>query len=63
MGTNDPRRRQSAAQYRQWAEQCERQASLAQHPREKDQLRELVQRWRKLADRTEKLEAEKTRRS
>lgn len=57
MARNDPRQRKSAAQYRHFAEQCERKASLTQNPRERDLLRETVQRWLKLAEKTEKLEA------
>jgi hypothetical protein len=61
MGSNDPRSRQSAAKYREWAENCERQASLTQNSRERDHLKGLAQRWLTLAEKTEKLEAKKTR--
>ena len=57
MGTDDSSSRKSAAKYREWARQCERQASLTQNLSEKERLGEQVSRCHKIAAKTEKLEA------
>ena len=54
MGTNEP----SPNSVRQWAQQCERQASLTQYPGKRHALKEQVHGWRKLGRDNGKSEAQ-----